>query len=87
MDGVETGAGGSVMNILSDGKSAGIVLFYADENRNLRTVYLTKEQADSVDTLLLIAFKDSVHVGREVMYGDDGKPIVVGNIKRGGTDE
>mgnify|MGYP000072330134 FL=1 len=75
------------MNILSDGKSAGIVLFYADENSNLRTVYLTKEQADSVDALLSIAFKDSVHVGREVMYGDDGKPIVVGNIKRGGTDE
>ena len=68
------------MRILADGKNTGIVLFYADENRNLRTVYLTKEQADSVDALLSIAFKDSVHVGREVMYGDDGKPIVVGNI-------
>ena len=75
------------MNILSDGKSAGIVLFYADENNNLRSVYLTREQAESADALLSIAFKDSVHVGKEVMYGNDGKPIVVGNIKRSGTDE
>ena len=62
------------MNILSDGKSAGIVLFYADEKRQLHPIVLGQDETEALDVFLGIALKE-VCIG-DVIKCDDA-PLTV----------
>lgn len=45
------------MRILTDGKNAGIVLFYADEKRQLHPIVLGQDETEALDVFLGIALK------------------------------
>lgn len=68
------------MQVLSDGNSKGLALFYVDSNNHLREVILTKDQMKSIDTLLGIALKGTtIHAGK-MIKGYDDIPLVVKNV-------
>ena len=62
------------MRILTDGKNAGIVLFYADEKRQLHPIVLGQDETEALDVFLGIALKE-VRIG-DVIKCDDA-PLTV----------
>ena len=68
------------MRILTDGKNAGIVLFYADEKRQLHPVILRQDETEALDVFLGIALKE-VRIG-DVIKCDD-VPLTVNAMEEG----